>query len=94
MLVCCRDYSLSSLPAVYQLEENDIPAAYLEKEQSGQEKGDIHRRLAGDQLRLLYVTPERLLHVTGLQSVLQDLRRRGRLTRFVIDEAHCVSQWG
>lgn len=42
--------------------------------------------------RLLYVTPERLNASPGLQNALRALDSHGLLTRFVIDEAHCVSQ--
>lgn len=42
--------------------------------------------------RLLYVTPERLTASPGLQNALRALDRNNLLTRFVIDEAHCVSQ--
>ena len=37
-------------------------------------------------LKLLYVTPEQLVASTALLDALQDLRRRGLLPRFVVDE--------
>ena len=44
--------------------------------------------------QLLYVTPEMISKSQAMVSAFQDLHRRRRLARIVIDEAHCVSQWG
>lgn len=46
------------------------------------------------QLKLIYVTPEKLAASNKFMAVLDHLQKRGRLSRFVIDEAHCVSHWG
>ena len=43
-------------------------------------------------LKLLYVTPEKIKASGVLGDVFKDLYRREKLDRFVIDEAHCVSQ--
>lgn len=40
---------------------------------------------------IVYVTPEMLNKSAGFQSLLRQIYRRGKLARFVIDEAHCVS---
>ena len=44
-------------------------------------------------VRLLYITPE-LAATSRFQEVLKSLKRRDKLGFFVVDEAHCVSQWG
>lgn len=42
----------------------------------------------------MYVTPEKISASGRLEDVFRSLYRRNLLARFVIDEAHCVSQWG
>ena len=44
--------------------------------------------------QLLYITPEMINQNAAIRSSLLDLHRRRQLARIVIDEAHCVSQWG
>ena len=45
-------------------------------------------------IKLLYVTPEKIKASQMLINALGSLNNNGKLSRFVIDEAHCVSSWG
>ncbi|PSR75729.1 hypothetical protein BD289DRAFT_487049 [Coniella lustricola] len=45
-------------------------------------------------VQLLYVTPEMVNKSTAFIDGLRTLHRNKKFARLVIDEAHCVSQWG
>ncbi|KAF8600248.1 ATP-dependent DNA helicase [Ceratobasidium sp. AG-I] len=66
----------------------------------GRSKGIVAADMAGDssggdkEIKLCYVTPEKIAKSKVFTSTLEKMCTAGRLARFVIDEAHCVSQLG
>eukprot|EP01018_Ginkgo_biloba_P028331 Gb_08699 [translate_table: standard] len=73
-----------------------IPATFLNSQQTSSQAFAVMQELrkCRPSCKLLYVTPEKIAGNSSFQEVLNDLQQKGQLARFVIDEAHCVSQWG
>ncbi|XP_048737766.2 recQ-like DNA helicase BLM isoform X2 [Ostrea edulis] len=74
----------------------DIGAGQLSSDMDQNQSDQIYRKMyyKSPEITLLYVTPEKISASGKLLGTLDNLHKRGKLTRFVIDEAHCVSQWG
>jgi ATP-dependent DNA helicase RecQ len=69
--------------------ECGISAGRLDSTMSHPEKNEIFDRVRERRLKLLYVSPERLV----MQGFL-DFLKTGGVSSVAIDEAHCVSMWG
>ena len=69
--------------------EYGIPAARLDSSMSAADRSATFERLRKRELRLLYVSPERLV----MEGFLDFLKSHG-IASVAVDEAHCVSMWG
>ena len=74
---------------VRTLNQRNIPAAFVNSEQSSEENTSaIQRALAGE-LKILYIAPERQENQEWLEAT-----KKMNLSMIVIDEAHTISTWG
>lgn len=66
-----------------------IKAAYISGGNDFEEVKRIMRSFIKGEIKLLYVSPERLENKYFLENV-----EKANITQVVVDEAHCVSMWG
>jgi len=71
------------------LTTSGVAAAALNSSQSSFDRDVLERDLLGGEIKLLFVSPERLA-----MPAFRALLREANVSAFAIDEAHCISHWG
>ncbi len=74
---------------VQSLIANGIEAAFINSSLNSSEQSNIEWKLKLGEIKLLYVSPEKLLSQNYL-SFIKSLN----ISLFAIDESHCISSWG
>ncbi|XP_041110089.1 ATP-dependent DNA helicase Q1-like isoform X2 [Polyodon spathula] len=100
---CSEGFTLVIAPLVsliedqlMSLEKFGISAATINASSSKEHVKSVQNAMLDktSDMKLLYVTPEKIAKSKMFMSTLEKAYHAGRVTRIAVDEVHCCSQWG
>ncbi|XP_068134138.1 ATP-dependent DNA helicase Q1 isoform X2 [Hyperolius riggenbachi] len=101
--VCSKGFTLVVCPLVSLMEDQlmvlerlGVSATSLNASSSKDHVKWVHGEMIDrrSQLKLIYVTPEKIAKSKLFMSRLEKAYHAGQLARIAVDEVHCCSQWG
>lgn len=79
---------------VQHLLDKNIKAGMISSKSNGSERSETFNLFKEGLLDLVYLSPEMVSASNRVKNIIEKLANSNQLSRFVIDEAHCVSSWG
>jgi len=82
---------------VFHLENLGIPAVSMASAGDSfdsYQAREVRNRIENGEVKVVFMTPEKVDRSEATRNLLQRMYSANTLSRVVIDEAHCVSQWG
>ena len=79
---------------IFKLKQIGIEAEYINSSLTTTQRNQIQQKLKQNKIEILYAAPELFTSNIKNNNIIKILQKYRIVTLFVIDEAHCISEWG